>query len=58
MNIAGTSHWYDREQNIMEKQKKQHQRDRISIYVTNKYNLLCVSLFISYTMHNIVIHAV
>ena len=22
MNIAGMSHWYDREQNIMEKQKK------------------------------------
>jgi len=26
MNIAGMSHWYDREQNIMEKQQKNNKK--------------------------------
>ena len=28
MNIAGMSHWYDREQNIMEKQQKQQKQQK------------------------------
>jgi len=29
MNIAGMSHWYDREQNIMEKQQKNNKKNNI-----------------------------
>jgi hypothetical protein len=39
MNIAGMSHWYDREQNIMEKQQKNNKNNKKTTSKGPDFNL-------------------
>ena len=53
MNIAGMSHWYDREQNIMEKTTKKQQKNNIKgtgfqSMLQIKQSIVCIFIHIIY----------